>query len=175
MKTITEFAAITLKNAAKSRDELTTAGKTTEELPAALGEALKVEGDKLTHLMNGLELVGTKHGDLKRVVVFTLAEGEKPPAQAQQKGENWYLVEYYPSLEKPRNAGGPRDGKGRDGKRGGGKGGKGGRGGPGRGGDRAAGGPGGPGGGGGRRPPRPPQANAGGPAKPVSLPKPKES
>src|SRR6476660_8274290 len=98
MKTLTEFAVVTLKNAAKTKQELTTAGKTAEELPAAMGETLKLEGDKLTFVMNALEVVGAKFDDLKRVVVFTLAEGEKAPYGAIQKGEQYYSSEYYPPL-----------------------------------------------------------------------------
>lgn len=142
MKTLTEFAAVSLKIAAKTKQELTTAGKTAEELPAAMGEALKVEGDKLTFLMNAIEVVGDKVEDLKRVVVFTLGENEKAPHGAVQKGEQYYSTEYYPPLNPPKGRGpqgGPGD-KGRggkDGKKGKrGRGGRGGRGegrGPGRG------------------------------------------
>ncbi|MFL5814487.1 MAG: hypothetical protein ACJ763_12995 [Bdellovibrionia bacterium] len=144
MKTLTEFAAVTLKNAAKTKQELTTAGKTAEELPAAMGEALKVEGDKLTFLMNALEVVGDKLEDLKRVVVFTLGENEKAPYGAVLKGEQHYSTEYYPPLNPPKGKGpqgggdkgrGGKGGKdGKKGKRGrGGRGGRGEGGGPGRG------------------------------------------
>lgn len=126
MRTITEFAGSNIKNAAKSKQDLTTAGKTAEELPAALGEALKVEGDRLTHLLNALETAGEKLNDLKRVVVFALAEGEKAPQGAQQKGETYYLCEYYPPLNPPKQKGkfegrGDKKGgkRGRGGKRGG--------------------------------------------------------
>jgi len=126
MKTLTEFPAFNLKNAAKAKQDLVAAGKTPEELPAALGETLKVEGDKLTHLMNALETAGEKFNDLKRVVVFSLVEGEKAPQGAQQKGEHYYSAEYYPPLE-PKGGKPARGGeKGERGRRGG-KGGKGGR------------------------------------------------
>jgi len=153
MKTLTEFVAVTLRTAAKTRAELTSGGKTIEELPPAMGEALKLEGDKLNFMMNALEVVGDRSDDLKRVIVFTLVEGEKAPTHAKQMGEHYYLVEYYPSLhaKKPRadsrdERGGGRDGKGKG--RGDKRGGK-------PGGDRpeqsAAGGP------GGGRPPRAPR------------------
>lgn len=126
MKTLTEFAGLNIKNAAKTKQELIAGGKTPEELTAALGEALKVEGDRLTFLVNVLEFVGTKQNDLKRVVVFSLAEGEKAPLNAVQKGEHYYLIEYFPSMnqEKPRASqddrpgGRDRKGKGKRGERG---------------------------------------------------------
>jgi hypothetical protein len=148
MKTLTEFAAPVLKNAALKHAELTAAGKTAEELPAAMGEALKLEGDKLTHLLGALEALGTKTHELKRVVVSTLNEGETAPSTAKLVGEKYYTPEYYMPMvrnEAPtRDAKGGRDGKrgGRDGKGRGGPGGdRGGKpGGPGRGpgGDRGA-------------------------------------
>ena len=102
MKTLTEFFGMNLKQAAQTRKELIDSGKTPEELPAALGEALKLEGDRLNHLIHALDAVGTRLQDLKRVVVFSAQEGEKAPQKATQKGEHYYLVEYYPSLEKPK-------------------------------------------------------------------------
>lgn len=137
MKTLTEFATPTLKNAHAKKQELTAAGKTAEELPAALGEALKIEGDKLTYLLAALELVGEKTHDLKRVVVSSLAEGEKAPSSAKLVGEKYYTVEHYA----PINKGGPREDArgGRDKGRRDGKGGKGGKRGEGRGGRRGEG------------------------------------
>jgi hypothetical protein len=141
MKTLTEFAAATLLNALKTKKELTASGKTPEELPAAMGESLKLEGDKLAFLLHAADLIESKTVDLKRVIVFTLAEGEKAPNGAQAKEEKYYAAEYYPPLVKPgANRGGERDSsrsdrggrgdrKGRDGK---GRSGKGGPGGPGR-------------------------------------------
>ncbi len=162
MKTITEFAAITLKNAAKTRDELAASGKTPEELPAALGEALKLEGDKLAMLLVALELAAGARGDLKRVIVGALSEGEKAPSGAQDKDGKQFLVELYPPISAP-SSGRPGRGEGRGDKRGGGrgdrkKGGKGGRGGGDRdrggGGERSAGGGERGAGGGGRGPRR---------------------
>ena len=100
MKTLTEFFGMNLKQAAQTRKELIVSGKTPEELTGALGEALKMEGDRLNHLIHALDAVGTRVQDLKRVVVFTLNEGEKAPQKAVQKGEHYYLVEYYPTLER---------------------------------------------------------------------------
>ena len=171
MRTITEFAAPTLKKAAQTKAELLSAGKTAEELPAAMGEALKLEGEKLNYLMCALEVVGEKTNDLKRVIVASLNEGEKAPSSVKQMGEQYYTVEYYPSLN--RGGGKPqegrddrRGGRGRRGDKRGGKRGdrRGGRGGEGRGGEA-----GGPGAGGENKPrgprgPRPPRG-----PKPVAL------
>jgi hypothetical protein len=120
MKTFTEFPGMNLKSAAKTRQDLITGGKTAEELPQALGEALKLEGNKLICLMNALELVDTKFENLKRVIVSIPNEGEKPPEGIFQKGEHFYLVEYYPSLDKkPARDSQDQSGKGdRQGKRG---------------------------------------------------------
>lgn len=115
MRTVTEFAAPTLKNAAKVQQELQASGKTAEEMPAALGEALKLEGDKLNHLIAALEVVGTRLDDLKRVLVLAPAsEGEKAPHKAVQKGEHWLVTEYFPPVHgkgKPAHAPG-QDGRG---------------------------------------------------------------
>jgi hypothetical protein len=108
MKTLTEFPVMNLKNAIRTKQELVTSGKTAEELPQALGEVLKIEGDRLNWLINAVELVGTKQEDLKRVVVYGLNEGEKAPAHATQKGDQYYLVEYYPSLNKNTGKGHPK-------------------------------------------------------------------
>src|SRR5689334_15778059 len=70
MKTLTEFPGMNLKNAAKARQDLITGGKTPEELGPALGEALKLEGERLTILMKALDLIQTRLEDLKRVVVY---------------------------------------------------------------------------------------------------------
>ena len=132
MKTLTEFAAPTLKNAHAKKQELTTAGKTAEELPAALGEALTLEGDKLAFLLAALDTVGEKMADLKRVVVSQLAEGEKAPSGARLVGEKYYTVEYYVPMHRGGaekhddrdSRGGRRDGKGKRGGKPGERGGK---------------------------------------------------
>jgi hypothetical protein len=117
-----------------------------EEIEKHLAEALKLEGDKLTHIKNALSVIDPKRAeDLKRVIVLAAAEVTaeapgQPKTSAQKIGEHYYLAEYMPSLNKgggsDRNArsdsrGGDSRG-GRDGKRGGKRGDK--RGGPGGGG-----------------------------------------
>lgn len=160
MKTLTEFAAPTLKNAIAKKQELTASGKTAEELPAAMGEALKLEGDKLTYLLAAIEATHEKiNNDFKRVIVSSLTEGETAPSSARLIGEKYYTVESYPHTMK-QNPPAERD-SGR-GDRKGGRGGKGGK-------DGKREGGGGPGRG--PRGPAPAQASSG-PPKPVSIPKP---
>lgn len=140
MKTLTEFVSFTLKNVLQAQKELTDAGRTAEEIPAALTEKFKVEGDKLKYLTTAAEMVKNRLDGLKRVVVVQLAEGEAAPSGAEKHEELHYVVEHFAqkmSQAPVREERGGRDGKGRggrDGKRGGGKDGKG------RGGERAAGG-----------------------------------
>lgn len=175
MRTLTEFAAPTLKNAARIRQELVAAGKTPEELPAAMGEALKLEGDKLTMILQAVELVGDKVADLKRVVVGALAEGERAPSGAQEKEGKQFVAEYYPPVAGKGGKPSREDRKGGRGERGDRK--KGRRHGRGRegGGDHPRGekreareGRGGSGGGKPQRAPRPER-----PAGPIPLPKPR--
>lgn len=81
-----------------NQPELQAAGKTPEELPQAMGEALKLEGDKLKYLLTALEVLGNKTNNLKRVSVFTLNEGEKAPAKAKVKEGVYFEVYYFPPL-----------------------------------------------------------------------------
>jgi hypothetical protein len=131
MKTITEFHVATLKTAHKTRQELINAGKTAEELLASLGEALKLEGDKLANMIAALEFVEadtkSKSLDLKRVIVQTPTEKETADAKTSLpslKRENFYFtIEYFPPLpgqekKQPRGRDDDRSGRGRDGKRG---------------------------------------------------------
>ena len=131
MKTITGYAAVNIKNAAKIQDELSKSGKTAEELPQATSDAfkegMKLEGDKLTFMLNAVRAVSGRMNDLKRVVVLSLAEGENAPGGAIQIGDHYYRPEYYAPINPPhpeRHGRGRRDGKGgkggRDGKKPGG-------------------------------------------------------
>jgi hypothetical protein len=58
-------------------------------------EQFKLDGEKLDFFMNAVELTKTKRRHLKRVVVLTLNEGEKPPVGAIEKDGKWYIVEYF--------------------------------------------------------------------------------
>jgi hypothetical protein len=109
----------------------------------AVGAATGIQGDRLSRLMEALAVVGKRAAGVRLVRVLS---GDKPPANAQKKGEFYYVVDMMPRPESRRDAdfrGRDRDGRDRDGRGGGGRGR--GPGGPGGGGGR---GPGGPGGGG---------------------------
>ncbi len=131
MKTITEFSGIAIRHALKTADELRAGGKTAEELSQALGEALKVEGDKLKLTLAAMEIAQAKPNgipDLKRVMVYALHEGETAPTQTTEKEGHQFICEYLPSLH-PKQS--DRRGAGAPGEQGekGGRGGRGGRGG----------------------------------------------
>jgi hypothetical protein len=131
MKTITEFNGFALKAAIEKKKEILASGKTAEELPAALGEALKIEGDKLTWLLAAVELAEAKPENLKRIVVGSLAEGEKAPHGAVEKAEKVFLTEFFYTAQPKKQGRENNDqrggGKGKDGKRGKKGGGRGGR------------------------------------------------
>ena len=120
-------------------------------LEAKIGETRKLEGEKLSLFMTALQMTEGKKGNLKRVVVGALNEGEKAPSGAIEKDGKFFVIEFFSEHAQRQAPVEDRDARGgRDGKRGGGRDGKG-RGGPGggAGGGRGPGGPGGFGGGGG--------------------------
>ncbi len=125
MKTLTEFDAFRLKNALNTKKELTAAGKTAEELSAALGEALKLEGDKLTVFLAALEIAEERPEGLKRVVVFAVEEGKSAPKGALLRGDKNFLAEFFAPPASAQKRFDSDDRGGRDGKRGGKGGGKG--------------------------------------------------
>ena len=123
MKSVTEFASITLNNGLKSQAALAAEGKSAEEVQAGLGEKFKFEGDKLKHFVNALTVASQNATNLKRVVVISLAEGESAPAKAVQVEESHYVPEF---LVTAKPAAPAQDAKGGRGGKGGGRGGKGG-------------------------------------------------
>jgi hypothetical protein len=134
MKAVTEFPSHLLKRGLEAKAELEGQGKTPEEIQASLGEAFKLEGDRLKHFFNSLD-VASKNPGLSRMMVMSLAEGEKAPAKAVAIEAHHYVPEFV-VLAQPQQPGRDgRGGKGRHGRGGGGGGGgRGGRGGPGGGG-----------------------------------------
>lgn len=127
MRLVTEFASFTLAKGLTTRAALLAEGKTPEEIQQSLGETFKLEGDKLKHFWNSLDVAEANATKLKRVVVITLNEGENAPAKATKVDDVYYgpefLTEARPAAEKSEGRGGGRGG------RGGGRGGPGGRGG----------------------------------------------
>lgn len=126
MKAVTEFPGFTLNKAIEARNALVTEGKTPEEIQAALGTSYKLEGEKLTCFINSIEIASKRSGNLKRVVVLRLGEGETNPPPGATKVEELYYVPEILNLtvaaphEKPDPKGGKR---GQRGGKGGGKGG----------------------------------------------------
>lgn len=123
MKTLTEFDGFSLRNAMTKKQELLASGKTPEELPQAMGEALKVEGDRLSFLLAALAVIEGRSDNLKRVVVYSVDEGKAAPKGTVEKDGKHFLAEYFfvPQAKKEQRRDGrrPRDGKGRGKKRGG--------------------------------------------------------
>ncbi|MEN9722406.1 MAG: hypothetical protein RJB38_392 [Pseudomonadota bacterium] len=133
MKTLTEFSAFALREAlAKSKEiraSLQTEGKPEEELATAhqetfhafLKEKFRIEGEKLDLFIKALEVAEMKPREwenLKRIVVYTLTEGEKAPGHVVQRETHAFAAEYLASLRPQKNdrrESGSKHGKG-DGK-----------------------------------------------------------
>lgn len=94
MKSVTEFSNFTLNKGLTVKSALAGEGKSVEEIQAGLGEAFKFEGEKLTHLVNALEVAVQNKDNLKRVVVLSLNEGEKAPAKSIQVEAFHYVPEF---------------------------------------------------------------------------------
>ena len=99
MKSVTEFLIFKLLDGLKAKTELTTAGKTPEETLQALGEAFKMEGDKLKHFNNAVEVTSQNQEKLYRVLVVSLNEGETIPAQAVKMDEHYYIPEFQKEIK----------------------------------------------------------------------------
>lgn len=127
MKSVTEFANVTLNLGLKAKEALMAEGKAAEELLAGLGEKFKLEGEKLKHFWNALELAVKHPENLKRVLVQSYAEGENAPPKAEKVEEHHYTPDFHvdPKKATPVKA----DDKNGRGGRGGGGGGRGGKGG----------------------------------------------
>jgi hypothetical protein len=129
LKLVTEFSVFKLKSALAQHAELTSSGKTPEEIEQSMGEAHKLEGEKLKYFVGSLNAAKDKAEGLKRVLVVTFAEDEKIPSNAQKIEEHYYLLENFEAPKKAAPIGDKRGG----GKGGGGGGGRGGPGGGGKG------------------------------------------
>lgn len=118
MKSVTEFNSFSLAQGNKTKATLAAEGKTPEEIQVTLGTTFKMEGDKLKHFTNALEVASQNAEGLKRVLVVTLAEGEAAPAKATQVEEVHYVPEFIIDPKKnPAPADSHKGGKG--GRRGG--------------------------------------------------------
>lgn len=112
MKNVTEFWNVTLFKGLQAREALTSEGKTPEEIQASLGETFKMEGDKLKHFTNAIEVASQNKDKLHRVLVVTYGEGEAVPAKALKVEEHYYL----PAFIKEATPVEPKDEKGGRGK-----------------------------------------------------------
>lgn len=120
MKSVTEFAQFTLNQGLQTKAALAAEGKSPEEIQTGLGEKHKYEGDKLKHFVNALGVAEQNKENLRRVVVISLAEGEKAPAKAAEVEGTYYVPEFTNTAPSA-----PKE-QGRGDRRGGGRGGKGG-------------------------------------------------
>lgn len=112
MKSITEFQPATLLKVLATKNTLTAEGKTAEEISTAIGEAFKYEGDKIKYALAAAELAKDKTS-IRRVLVATFAEGEKPAPNYQQVEDTYYMVEAFnakPIVLEKVDARGPRRG-----------------------------------------------------------------
>ncbi len=109
MKSITEFQPSTLQKILTQKNALAAEGKSAEEISAAIGEAFKYEGDKIKYALAAAELANAKTG-IRRILVASFAEGEKPAPNYQLVEDTYYMVETFNAkpavIEKadPRNA-----------------------------------------------------------------------
>lgn len=126
MKSVTEFPTHKLLQGINARTTLAAEGKTPEEIQTAIGEAMKLEGDKLKFFVNAVEVASKNLEKLSRVLVVTFAEGENVPPKATKVEEHHYIPEFQVEARKPittkadPNAKGGRDNKGKKGGKGGG-------------------------------------------------------
>ena len=124
MKSVTEFANVTLRSGLQAKDAFAAEGKSPEEVQTSLGEKFKMEGDKLKHFWNALEVAIAHPENLKRVMVALFTDGENTPPKAVKVEEHHYVPDFH--VDPKRAAPAKDDGKGGRGGKFGGKGGKGG-------------------------------------------------
>lgn len=119
MKAVTEFPSYTLNQAVTAKGTLTAAGKTPEEIQTSLGESFKLEGDKLKHFIAAVDVAAQNAQNLRRVLVVSLAEGEKVPVKAVKVEEHHYIPEFLVlASAKPAESGDRKGGRRKDGKSG---------------------------------------------------------
>lgn len=128
MKNVTEFWNVTLFKGLQAKEALAAEGKTPEEIQASIGETFKMEGDKLKHFTNAIDVANQNKDKLHRVLVVSLTEGEAVPAKAVKVEEHHYVPAFLKEAPAPTEAkdekAGRGGGKGGRPNRGGGGGGK---------------------------------------------------
>lgn len=123
MKTVTEFPNFSLNQGINLKASLAAEGKTVEEIHQNLQETFKLDDNKIKHFIASLEVANQNKENLKRVLVVSLAEGEKAPPNATKIEEMHYVPEFHIDrkhvpMQKTDGKGGR--GKGRGGRGGGG-------------------------------------------------------
>lgn len=118
MKSITEFLSFKLAKGIDTRTALLAEGKTPEEVLASIGESFKLEGEKLQHFVNSLDVAAENMEKLSRILVVTYAEGESVNPKAVQVEESYYIPEFI----KPAGSLGKKKSDQKDDKKGKGKG-----------------------------------------------------
>jgi hypothetical protein len=94
VKSVTEFWSFTLLPGMDTKAALVAEGKTPEEIQAAIGEKHKMEGDKLKHFVNAIEIASKNLENLSRVLVVSLNEGENAPPKATKIEEHHYIPDF---------------------------------------------------------------------------------
>jgi hypothetical protein len=116
MRSVTEFPNHKLLQGIRAKTDLAAAGKTPEEIQQSIGETFKMEGDKLKHFLNAIEVASQNLEKLHRVAVIVLNEGENAPPKAVKIDEHHYVPDFMGEpgkamMQKPPRGGGPQKGK----------------------------------------------------------------
>jgi hypothetical protein len=72
----------------------------------AVGAELQLEGDRLSRLMEALDVVGRR---ARQVRLVRVVQGESPPQGAQKRGDFYYIVDLQPRPQSYRDGGDGRD------------------------------------------------------------------
>jgi hypothetical protein len=115
MRSVTEFPSFKLVQGLEARKALLAEGKSAEEVQTALGEKFKLEGDKLKHFVNCLDVANANLDKLSRVMIVSLNEGETAPTAATKIEEHHYIPEFIKTEKPPAKGVKPspkKDGKG---------------------------------------------------------------
>jgi hypothetical protein len=94
MKSLTEFQSHKLVKGIETKNALAAAGKSPEEIMQGLGEAFKLEGDKLKYFTNAIEVASQNLEKLARILVLSFSEGETLPPKAVKIEEQHYVPEF---------------------------------------------------------------------------------
>lgn len=123
MKSVTEFPVHKLLKGLDQKTKLAAEGKTPEEVATAIGEAFKMEGDKIKFFMAACDVAEQNKEKLARVLVVQLAEGETAPPKSVKVEEHTYVPDFAVEARKPNmEKFNPNANKGKGGRDGGGRG-----------------------------------------------------